>query len=54
MSAGNYVGRQVSRWSKQYEASKTHEMPDMDKLVAWLPDHTPKNEHTTIVHGDFR
>lgn len=52
--SGNYVGRQVGRWSKQYEASKTHEIPAMDKLVSWLPGNTPQDDRTTIVHGDFR
>ena len=51
---GNYVIRQVSRWSKQYEASKTHDIPAMDKLMQWLPTKAPLNDKTTVVHGDFR
>ena len=51
---GNYVNRQVSRWSKQYEASKTHDIPAMDKLMKWLPTKAPLNDKTTVVHGDFR
>ena len=35
---GGYMGRQVARWSKQYEASKTDELPEMDKLMVWLPE----------------
>lgn len=49
-----YVARQVARWSKQYEASKTGDMPAMDKLAAWLPEHLPKKDETAIAHGDFR
>jgi len=49
-----YVARQVSRWSKQYEASKTGDMPAMDKLAAWLPDNLPQKDETAIAHGDFR
>ncbi len=30
---GGYMGRQVARWSKQYEASKTDELPEMDRLM---------------------
>ena len=34
---GNYYTRQISRWSRQYEASKTESIDAMDKLMAWLP-----------------
>lgn len=51
---GGYIARQVARWSKQYEASKTEDIPAMDNLIAWLPDHIPSGEETTIVHGDYR
>ncbi len=51
---GNYVMRQIDRWSKQYRASETESMPAMDRLIDWLPLHAPKNEETTLIHGDFR
>lgn len=51
---GGYMGRQVARWSKQYEASKTDELAEMDKLMVWLPENMPDDRETTIVHGDFR
>jgi aminoglycoside phosphotransferase (APT) family kinase protein len=50
----NYVARQIARWSKQYEASKTGEIPAMDRLMAWLPQNIPARDETTLVHGDFR
>jgi aminoglycoside phosphotransferase (APT) family kinase protein len=51
---GNYVARQLSRWGKQYIASKTDDIPEMDRLMEWLPAHAPQAETTTIVHGDYR
>jgi aminoglycoside phosphotransferase (APT) family kinase protein len=51
---GGYAARQTARWSKQYEASKTDELPAMDQLQRWLPAHIPAADETTIVHGDFR
>ena len=51
---GGYIARQVSRWSKQYEASKTDEIDAMDKLMAWLPENIPDDSLTTIAHGDYR
>src|SRR5499426_1534279 len=37
----SYVARQVARWSKQYRASETERIDDMERLIAWLPDHLP-------------
>ena len=51
---GNYILRQTERWSKQYTASKTREIPAMDKLMQWLPNNVPGNAQTTVVHGDYR
>jgi len=51
---GNYMARQVSRWTKQYEASKTEHIASMDKLIQWLNENIPKDDFTSIVHGDYR
>src|SRR4026208_263538 len=51
---GNYIGRQVERWSKQYRASETQKIPAMDHLIDWLPKNIPPEAGTTVVHGDFR
>ena len=51
---GNYFARQISRWSKQYYASETQKLEDMDKLIEWLPDNIPDDESVSVVHGDFR
>jgi aminoglycoside phosphotransferase (APT) family kinase protein len=49
-----YVARQLDRWTRQYQASKTEENADMDRLIAWLSAHQPQRDETAIVHGDFR
>jgi aminoglycoside phosphotransferase (APT) family kinase protein len=51
---GNYLARQIARWSKQYRSSETEPIPAMDRLIAWLPEHIPPGEATAVVHGDFR
>ncbi len=50
---GNYFARQVSRWSKQYEASQTTNIAEMQELIDWLPAHLPPESKPAIVHGDF-
>ena len=52
---GGYVERQVSRWTKQYRASETATIPEMDDLIAWLPENLPSApEEVRLAHGDFR
>lgn len=55
---GNYFERQIGRWSKQYTASITQAIPEMDQLMAWLPAHIPAmardDSMVSIVHGDYR
>ena len=52
--SGNYMARQVDRWARQYEASKTQEIESMNNLIEWLPNRVPDDKSSTIVHGDFR
>jgi len=55
---GNYFERQIGRWTKQYLASITQPIPEMDKLIEWLPAHIPASARDetqiSIVHGDYR
>jgi aminoglycoside phosphotransferase (APT) family kinase protein len=51
---GNYIERQVARWSRQYQASETEPIPEMNNLIEWLPKNIPPDGATTIVHGDYR
>jgi aminoglycoside phosphotransferase (APT) family kinase protein len=50
----NYVARQVDRWSKQYRASETERIEEMERLVEWLPAHIPPAGPARLVHGDYR
>ncbi|MBI4274370.1 MAG: phosphotransferase family protein [Rhizobiales bacterium] len=50
----NYVGRQVERWSKQYRASETEKIEEMNRLMDWLPKHVPPQDQIRLVHGDYR
>ncbi|WP_219893660.1 phosphotransferase family protein [Aquisediminimonas profunda] len=51
---GNYFGRQVDRWTKQYRLSETETMPEMERLIEFLPATLPEQTRTSIVHGDYR
>ena len=49
-----YIQRQVTRWSSQYEKTKTHDIAAMDKVSKWLAESAPKQEDISLIHGDFR
>jgi aminoglycoside phosphotransferase (APT) family kinase protein len=50
----NYIARQVDRWSKQYRASQTGIIEEMEALMAWLPANLPPPQPVRLVHGDYR
>lgn len=53
--SGSYFARQIRRWSEQYIASKTEELPEMDRLMDWLWDNLPDDDGlVSVVHGDYR
>jgi aminoglycoside phosphotransferase (APT) family kinase protein len=49
-----YVARQVERWSRQYRASQTADVEEMERLIGWLPGHLPPPAPVRLVHGDYR
>lgn len=51
---GNYLARQVARWTAQYRASETETLSAMDRLIEWLPARLPQRETPALVHGDYR
>ncbi|MCR9135974.1 MAG: phosphotransferase family protein [Alphaproteobacteria bacterium] len=52
---GNYFERQLSRWTKQYRASETGTIADMDALISWLETALPPDDGAvSLVHGDYR
>jgi aminoglycoside phosphotransferase (APT) family kinase protein len=51
---GNYFERQVMRWTRQYRDSETDYIPEMERLIAFLPETLPMQSRTAIVHGDYR
>ena len=51
---GHYIQRQVERWTRQYRASQTDALPEIERLIEWLPRTLPQQSRTSIVHGDYR
>ncbi|MDF0595219.1 phosphotransferase family protein [Psychromarinibacter halotolerans] len=52
---GNYFGRQLARWTRQWHESDSEPIPQIDRLVEWLPENMPEDDGMVrLAHGDFR
>jgi len=51
---GQYIQRQISRWSSQYDLARTEHIEAMERLKEWLPANIPPGDETRINHGDYR
>lgn len=51
---GDYLQRQVSRWTRQYRAAELAPIPAMEALIDWLPANLPAEGEARLVHGDYR
>jgi aminoglycoside phosphotransferase (APT) family kinase protein len=49
-----YAERQLRRWKRQFDDSRTRELPAMDETHALLVDRIPEQRDTSLVHGDYR
>ena len=52
--AGNFFARQVDRWTRQYRAAQTDDIPEIEQLIEWLPRTVPEQTRASIIHGDYR
>jgi aminoglycoside phosphotransferase (APT) family kinase protein len=49
-----FMARQLRRWTGQWEASRTHEVPEIEELGRRLAQAVPEPPRATIIHGDYR
>ena len=49
-----YLERQVRGWTERYQGSKTHDLPEVEPLSAWLREHMPPRSGATLVHNDYK
>ncbi len=51
---GQYIPRQIARWSSQYDLARTEHVESMEFLKQWLPANIPPGDETRVNHGDYR
>ncbi|MEV7089998.1 phosphotransferase family protein [Streptomyces sp. NPDC093085] len=49
-----FLERQLRRWGKQLDASRTRELPGIEELRTALDRSLPGSPAPTVVHGDYR
>jgi aminoglycoside phosphotransferase (APT) family kinase protein len=49
-----YIERQLKRWSRQWEQSKTRELPAIDEVLRRLSAEIPTQQGVAVAHGDYR
>jgi len=49
-----FLARQVQRWRKQFDASRSRDLPGETALFEALAENVPDQGPTGIVHGDYR
>jgi aminoglycoside phosphotransferase (APT) family kinase protein len=49
----SYIGRQLRRWYSSWNASKNRELPEVDRLHAFLSERLPEQSKVSVVHGDY-
>lgn len=51
---GDYFQRQIARWTRQYRASQTDDIAEIEKLIDFLGRTAPAQTRSAIIHGDYR
>jgi aminoglycoside phosphotransferase (APT) family kinase protein len=49
-----YLERQVKGWTERYYGSKTHELPEVERITGWLREHMPAETGATLIHNDYK
>lgn len=49
-----YVRRQIEGWTKRYRNARTDDIPDVERIAAWLADHMPPEAGASLIHNDYK
>ncbi|MGO9402783.1 MAG: phosphotransferase family protein [Terriglobales bacterium] len=49
-----YLERQVKGWIERYHDSRTHDLPEVERISAWLTERMPGSHDTTLIHNDYK
>jgi aminoglycoside phosphotransferase (APT) family kinase protein len=49
-----YLDRQVEGWIERYHGSRTHDLPEVEKVSVWLKEHKPPESACALIHNDYK
>ena len=49
-----YVQRQIEGWTKRYQDARTDDVPDVERVAAWLAEHMPPEAGASLLHNDYK
>jgi len=49
-----YLERQVRGWIDRYRGSQTHDLPEVERIAAWVIEHMPPMREATLIHNDYK
>ena len=49
-----YLERQVRGWTERYHGSKTHDLPVVEKITAWMQTNLPETKYVSLLHNDYK
>ena len=49
-----YLERQVKGWIERYHNSKTHDLPEVERISAWLTSRIPASHDIALIHNDYK
>jgi aminoglycoside phosphotransferase (APT) family kinase protein len=51
-----YVKRQIAGWAQRYVSARTDDIPDVERVAAWLAEHTPSDVDAVgaLIHNDYK
>ena len=49
-----YLERQVTGWIERYAGSRTHELPEVERIASWIKKHMPPAATAALIHNDYK
>jgi aminoglycoside phosphotransferase (APT) family kinase protein len=49
-----YVRRQIEGWTRRYAHARTDDVPDIERVAAWLAAHMPAEAGASLIHNDYK
>lgn len=49
-----YLARQVEGWIERYHGSRTHDLPEVERISAWLRENMPSSSAAALIHNDYK